>query len=373
MKQSVLFSPIRVGAVTLANRIIMAPLTRSRAGQPGDVPRALNVEYYRQRASAGLIITEATQISQQGQGYAWTPGIYTDAQQAGWQSVVEAAHGAGGKIAMQLWHVGRISHHLLQPGQAQPVAPSAIQAPNSMSFVVLPDGTPANVPCDLPRALSTEEIGHIVKQYADSTRRSKQAGFDLVEIHAANGYLLNQFLATGTNQRQDQYGGTIENRARFLLEVVDAAIAEMGADRIGVRLSPWGLFGDIDDTEPAEMALYLADQLNQRKIAYLHFNEPTWTNGPNYPAGFRESIRQAFQGVILYCGGYQADSADKLVSAGVADGVAFGRLYIANPDLVARFAAGAVLNEPDASTFYGGEEQGYTDYPFLTSQAAATV
>ncbi|WP_137938553.1 alkene reductase [Chitinivorax sp. B] len=368
MKHAALLSPVRVGAVTLSNRVIMAPLTRSRAGQPGNVPRSLNVEYYRQRASAGLIITEASQISQQGQGYAWTPGMYTDEQQAGWQQVVDAVHRAGGKIALQLWHVGRISHHLLQPEQGQPVAPSALQARDSMSFVVLPDGTPANVPCDVPRELSTAEIAAIVKDYAASARRAKAVGFDLIEVHAANGYLLNQFLATGTNHRQDQYGGSLENRARLLLEVVDAVTAEVGADRIGVRLSPWGTFGDIEDAEPAEMSLYLAQQLNQRGIAYLHFNEPTWADGPAYPIGFREQIRAVFSGVLMYCGGYQADRATALLEQDLADVVAFGRPFIANPDLVARFAQGAPLNTPDVNTFYGGDAAGYTDYPALRAE-----
>ncbi|MBK1889680.1 alkene reductase [Undibacterium sp. 14-3-2] len=360
-----LLSPVQAGSALLKNRVVMAPLTRSRAGQPGDVPRALNVEYYAQRASAGLIVTEASQISRQGQGYAWTPGIYTDAQEAGWKNVVDAVHAKNGKISLQLWHVGRISHNLLQENGAAPVSASALQAANSQCFVVQPDGTPANVPTAEPRALSTEEIPGIVDQYRQASIRAKRAGFDLVEVHAANGYLLQQFMSTNSNLRTDAYGGSLENRARLTLEAVDAAIAEMGADRVGVRISPNFVAHGIADTEAEATALYLAKAFTARGIAYLHIAEPDWVGGAELTQSFREELRAAFPGTLICCGGYSAAEAEALINSGLADAVAFGRPYIANPDLVERFAAGAELNTPDRSTFYGGEEKGYTDYPTL--------
>ena len=367
---SKLLSPVQAGSVHLNNRVVMAPLTRSRAGQPGDVPRALNVEYYVQRASAGLIVTEASQISRQGQGYAWTPGIYTDAQQAGWKTVVDAVHAKGGKIALQLWHVGRISHHLLQENEAAPVSASAITAANSQCFVIQKDGTPANVQTSEPRALLLEEIPGIVDQYRQATIRAKNAGFDLVEVHAANGYLLQQFMSTNSNVRTDAYGGSLENRARLTLEAVDAAIAEIGADRVGVRMSPNFVAHGIHDTEAEAIALYLAKEFTKRGIAYLHIAEPDWAGGAELTTAFREQLRQAFPGTLICCGGYTAEEAEVLIQSGLADAVAVGRPYIANPDLVERFAAGAALNTPDRTTFYGGEEKGYTDYPTLAQAAA---
>lgn len=364
---SSLFQPAQAGAVSLPNRVLMAPLTRSRAGQPGDVPTDLNVEYYVQRASAGLIVTEATQISRQGQGYAWTPGIYTDAQEAGWKRVVDAVHARGGRLSLQLWHVGRISHSLLQENGQAPVAPSALVAENSQCFVVQPDGTPANVPTETPRALATDELPGIVRQYRDATRRAKRAGFDLVEIHAANGYLLNQFLATGSNQRTDAYGGSLENRARLVLEVVDAVAAEIGADRTGIRLSPhFSGHGMVDDESEA-ITLYLAREFTRRGLAYLHIAEPDWAGGPDLTDSFRRQLREAFGGLLIFCGKYDRDSAAALIDAGIGDAVAFGRPFIANPDLVERMRRDAPLNKPDRNTFYGGGAEGYTDYPALAA------
>ena len=362
-----LLTPQTVGGKELKNRVWMAPLTRSRASQPGDVPSEMNARYYAQRASAGLIVTEATQISRQGQGYAWTPGIYTDAQEAGWRDVVKAVHAAGGKMSLQLWHVGRISHHLLQENQAAPVGPSAVQAVNSKSFVVLPDGTPSNETPDTPRALETAEIAVIVQQYADAAARALRAGFDFVEVHAANGYLLNQFMDTVANQRTDQYGGSVENRARFALEVVDAVIKVVGADRVGVRLSPNGVFNDMVTEGSEATALYVAGELGRRGVAYLHIDEPDWAGGKALTADYRAALRQAFSGTLVFCGGYDAEKAEALIASKVADAVAFGRAYIANPDLVTRIARGAALNQPDPNTFYGGADQGYTDYPTLTA------
>ncbi|MBV8468046.1 MAG: alkene reductase [Burkholderiales bacterium] len=360
-----LLTPVKLGKIELKNRVWMAPLTRSRAGQPGDVPTALNAAYYAQRAGAGLIVSEATQISRQGQGYAWTPGIYTDAQEAGWKQVVDAVHAAGGKMSLQLWHVGRISHHLLQEGGAAPVGPSAIRAADSQSFVVLPDGTPSNEPTDVPRALAKEELPALVQAYADAARRAVRAGFDMVEVHAANGYLLNQFLDIRANQRGDEYGGSIENRARLVLEVVDAIVAAIGAERVGIRLSPNGVFNDMTIEGSEATALHLVSEVNARRLAYVHIAEAGWSGGKALSDKYRAQLRATFDGALVFCGGYDAEMAEGLIASGIADAVAFGRPFIANPDLVTRFAKNAALNEPDAATFYGGAEKGYTDYPTL--------
>ncbi|MGD9896846.1 MAG: alkene reductase [Candidatus Methylacidiphilaceae bacterium] len=364
-----LFSPLLVGPLSTPNRIWMAPLTRSRAGQPGDVPTELNARYYAQRASAGLIVSEATQISREGQGYVWTPGIYTDSQEAGWRLVVDAVHRAGGRMALQLWHVGRVSHHLLQEGGRAPVAPSAIRAEKTECFVVLPDGSPARVPVDSPRELSQSEIRRIVQEYGAAAVRARRAGFDLVEVHSANGYLLNQFLDIRANQRRDEYGGALVNRARFPLEVIDAVIKAIGKERIGVRLSPNGIFADMTVEGSWETALYMATELDKRKIAYLHVEEPDWAGGAPLAEEQRRALRAAFSSVLVFCGGYSAARAESTIAAGIADAVAFGKLFLANPDLPERFRRGARLNEPDPSTFYGGGEKGYTDYPSLDSQA----
>ena len=365
-----LLSPLKIGHATLPNRVVMAPLTRSRASQPGDVPAALNVEYYTQRATAGLIVTEATQVSRQGQGYALTPGIYTDAQEAGWKSVVQAVHAAKGHIALQLWHVGRISHSLLQENGASPVAPSALIANNSQCFVIQPDGKQENTPTETPRALALEELPGIVAQYRQAAVRGKRAGFDFLELHAANGYLLHQFLATNSNQRTDAYGGSLENRARLTLEALDALIAEIGAAKVGVRLSPHFIAHDMADTEAEASALYLARAFSERGSAYLHIAEPDWAGGAVLTDAFRAQLRAAFTGALIFCGGYTAPEAEALIAQGTADAVAFGRPFIANADLVERFRQGAELNKPDRTTFYGGGAHGYTDYPTLELQPA---
>ncbi len=359
-----LLTPLRLGSLSLPNRVIMAPLTRSRT--PDSVPGKLQQAYYGQRASAGLIISEATNISPTARGYVYTPGIWTDAQEAGWKEVVEAVHAKGGRIALQLWHVGRVSHEMVQPNGEQPVAPSALKGEGAECFVEFDDGTAGPHPTSTPRALETDEIPGIVDDYRQAAERAKRAGFDMVEVHAANAYLLNQFLATGTNQRTDQYGGSIENRARFPLEVVDVVAEVFGPARVGIRLTPFiELFGLTDD-EPEEMAYYLAGELNRRGLAYLHFNEPNWVGGDiTFPEGFREQMRQRFSGGLIYCGNYDAELARQRLADNTADAVAFGRPFIANPDLPERFRVGAALTEPDHSTFYGGDEKGYTDYPFL--------
>ncbi len=358
-----LFRPLRLGNLTLPNRIIMAPLTRSRAGA-GDCPRPLNVTYYAQRASAGLIVSEASQISSQGQGYAFTPGMYTDAQQAGWQAITAAVHAAGGHMALQLWHVGRVSHTCFHAG-GQPVAPSAVIAENSQCYVLHPDGSAGYAPVSPPRALLLEEIPDVIEQYRQAARRARQAGFDLVEIHAANGYLLQQFMSANSNVRTDAFGGSLENRARLTLEVVDAVISEMGAERVGIRIAPNFVAHGINDVEAEPMALYLARAFSARGIAFMHVAEPDWAGGPVLDQAFRQQLRAAFTGTLICCGGYSAAEADALIESGLADAVAFGRPFIANPDLVARFASGAALNRADRTTWYGGDAAGYTDYPSL--------
>ncbi|CQD35422.1 alkene reductase [Yersinia mollaretii] len=365
MKTAKLFSPLKVGALTLPNRVFMAPLTRLRSIEPGDIPTPLMAEYYRQRASAGLIITEATQISFQAKGYAGAPGLHTQEQLNAWKKITQAVHEEGGHIAVQLWHVGRISHNSLQPNQQAPVAPSAIAA-DTRTTVRDETGAWVRVPCSTPRALETEEIPGIINDFRQATANAREAGFDYIELHAAHGYLLHQFMSPASNQRTDQYGGSIENRTRLTLEVVDATAAEWGAEHIGIRISPLGPFNGLDNGEDQEeAALYLIDELNKRHIAYLHISEPDWAGGKPYSEAFRDAVRARFNGVIVGAGAYTAEKAEDLIEKGYIDAVAFGRSYISNPDLVARLQQQAPLNAPDGETFYGGGAKGYTDYPTL--------
>ncbi|CRY06628.1 alkene reductase [Yersinia enterocolitica] len=365
MKTAKLFSPLKVGALTLPNRVFMAPLTRLRSIEPGDIPTPLMAEYYRQRASAGLIITEATQISFQAKGYAGAPGLHTQEQLNAWKKITQAVHDEGGHIAVQLWHVGRISHNSLQPGQQAPVAPSAIAA-DTRTTVRDDTGAWVRVPCSTPRALETEEIPGIINDFRQATANAREAEFDYIELHAAHGYLLHQFMSPASNQRTDQYGGSIENRTRLTLEVVDATAAEWGAEHIGIRISPLGPFNGLDNGEDQEeAALYLIEELNKRHIAYLHISEPDWAGGKPYSDAFRDAVRARFKGVIIGAGAYTAEKAENLIEKGFIDAVAFGRSYISNPDLVERLQQNAPLNEPDGETFYGGGAKGYTDYPKL--------
>lgn len=361
-----LFQPTRLGSLELPNAVVMAPLTRQRSLQPGNIPSELNATYYAQRASAGLIISEATQVCPEGQGYAWTPGIHSAEQVEGWKKVTRAVHDTGGRIVLQLWHVGRISHPLLQPGGVDPVAPSAIQA-KADCYVQEADGSHHREPTAKPRALALDEIPGVVAAYAQGAANALRAGFDGVEVHAANGYLLDQFLCSGSNQRTDAYGGSAANRARLVLQVIDAVIATTGdSGRVGVRISPMGTFGDISDANPRETFGYLVEQLNSRNLAYLHINKPDWLGGTF--EGFDDLLRELrdrYQGRIILAGGLDSGSAEQALASGLADAVAFGRPYIANPDLVERLRQGAALNQPDANTFYGGAEAGYTDYPTL--------
>ncbi len=361
-----LLTPLKVGDTRLANRVVMAPLTRCRTAEPDNVPTELNAEYYAQRASAGMIISEASQISRSGQGYAGSAGIYTDAQEAGWKRVVEAVHAKGGKMSAQLWHVGRMSHSYFQPDGQAPVAPSAIAAEGAKCNIVL-DGQHKFVPCDKPRELTIEEISRIVGEYRSSAERAIRAGFDFVEEHAANGYLLQQFQATNTNRRTDKYGGSLVNRARLTLEVLDAMLEVVDKDKLGVRISPYFNINGIADAEPEQMALYLADEINKRGIAYLSIAEPSWVGGIELTETFKRKIRQAFSGTLIYAGEYTPEKAEVAVQSGLADAIAFGRLYIANPDLVERIREGGPYNVPDRATFYTEGSKGYTDYPFLNS------
>lgn len=352
-----LFSPIKLGSMELKNRIVMAPLTRNRAGE-GNVPQDMNAEYYAQRASAGMIISEATPISEMGHGYPATPGVHSKAQVEGWKKVVNAVHAKGGKIVLQLWHVGRISHPSLLPNNSQPIAPSAIKpAGQAFTYQGLQDFV-------TPRALTLEELPGVVVEYVEATQNALEAGFDGVEIHAANGYLLDQFLRDGTNKRTDSYGGDKINRARLLLEVTQNVVAVAGADRVGVRISPLNPFNDITDSNPQELFNHVARVLSPFGLAYLHVVEGG-THGLETPPFDFVELRKHFSGPYMANLGYDKASGNQALAEGRADVIAFGVPFIANPDLVERFATDAPLNEADQSTFYGGTEKGYIDYPTL--------
>jgi N-ethylmaleimide reductase len=365
-----LFQPYRLGPFNLPHRIVMAPLTRSRARQPGNVPSSLAACYYAQRASAALIVSEATQVSMQGQGYAWTPGIHSREQVEAWRRVTKALHEANGLIFNQLWHVGRISHPALQPDNMLPVAPSAI-IPEGKAFIENERGEGELVPFVRPRALNIEEMPYIVGQYERGARNARTADFDGVEIHAANGYLLDQFIETGTNRRTDAYGGLVENRARLLFEVAEALMPIWGPDRIGVRISPLGKLNDIHDDNPEATFGCIAERLSDYGLAYLHIVNPAMDQmqsgqQPEPRAlGMAEMIRKKYKGTLIVAGGFQADTAEQWLQEGRADLIAFGRKFIANPDLPERLRAGGPFNVDDPTTYYGGGEKGYTDYPSL--------
>lgn len=359
MTSNALFEPYAIGAITLSNRIVMAPLTRNRAGA-GFVPGDLTAEYYAQRASAGLIISEASQISQQGQGYQDTPGIYTQAQIDGWRKVTTAVHEKGGRIVQQLWHVGRVSHVDLQPNGGQPVAPSAIRA-ETKTFV-------ANAFVDVsePRALEIDEIAGIVNDFRQAAANAIKAGFDGVEVHGANGYLLEQFAKDGANVRTDAYGGTVENRARLMLEVTAAVAQEIGAARTGIRISPVSPANGISCSAPQAQYDYIVDQLDALGIAYIHVVEGA-TGGPRDVTPFDYgSLRRRFSKTYIANNGYDLDLATSHLAEGKADLIAFGRPFIANPDLVERLQSRAPLAGIDPATLYGGGAAGYTDYPRFT-------
>lgn len=357
----VLFSPFNLAGLHLRNRIVMAPLTRNRAIHESDVPQQLNVEYYRQRASAGLIISEATQISPTGKGYAWTPGIYSQEQVAGWKRITDAVHAKGGAIFAQLWHVGRISHPTLQPQGGQPVAPSAISPNKQRTFIE----TGNFVEIGMPRALELSEISTIIDDYRKATKNAMDAGFDGVELHAANGYLIQQFLSDHSNHRTDRYGGSIPNRLRFAIEVVEAVISEIGAPRTGIRLSPVTPVNDAVDSSPKAVFFPLVREMSRLNLAYIHVIEGATGGGREFNGFDFHAFRREFKGPWMVNNGYTYEMAIEAIESGYADLVAFGKPYIANPDLVERFKQNAPLNQADVATFYGGDAKGYTDYPSL--------
>jgi N-ethylmaleimide reductase len=362
-----LFSPLQIGPYHLKHRVVMAPLTRMRAARPSLAPRPLNVEYYAQRATpGGLIIAEASPVMDTGFGNPGVPGIYSEQQVDGWRKIVDAVHARGGLIFLQIWHVGRVSHSSLQPGGALPVAPSAVAIPAELKTMTA-DGKPASY--ETPRALLTSEIPGIVEAYREGAKNALKAGFDGVEIHGANGYLIEQFLQSHTNLRTDQYGGSIENRSRFLMEVTRAVIEVWGADRVGVRLSPYGIANGSGEPDPMPLYSHVVKALDPLGLAYLHFIEPRSSgagraevNHQNVPSAM-VLFRPLWSGKLITAGGFTGEAAEAAITAGHADAIAFGRIFISNPDLPRRLQHGYPLTPYNRATFYGGEEAGYTDYP----------
>ena len=367
-----LFTPLTLGPLTLSHRVVMAPLTRMRASPDGNVPTALNALYYAQRATpGGLLIAEATPVSWQGHGHPNVPGIHTAAQVAGWRGVTDAVHARGGCIVLQLWHTGRVSHSSHQPGRAAPVGPSAIAAQGTTI-----DADWKSVPYEVPRALELAEMSPLVDSWRQAAANALRAGFDGVEVHGANGYLLEQFLQSRSNMRTDRYGGSIENRCRLHLEIAAAVAQEVGADRTGIRLSPWGIANDSGEADPLPLYTHLVRELAQLKLAYLHLIEPR-ASGTGKADIFREgqpsaaqTFRPLWPTVLIDAGGFDRDGAIQAVEDGRADAVAFGRYFISNPDLARRLQIGAALTPYHRPTFYGGGEAGYTDYPPLDAQPA---
>ncbi len=369
-----LFTQLHVGTSELAHRVVMAPLTRMRAEQPGNVPGSLSATYYGQRASrGGLIITEATQVSPEGQGYPATPGIHSLEQTAGWRRVTDAVHAKGGLIFLQLWHVGRISHRSHQPNGAQPIAPSPVR-PEGMAFTASRE----MAPFETPREIGISEIPSVIDPYRNGARNAMMAGFDGVELHAANGYLPDQFLRDGTNRRTDRYGGSFDNRARFLFETLEAISGVFGTDRVGVRLSPFGTFNDMSDSDPAGLFSYVIRRLGTMRLAYLHLIEaradeaeevkPGWSMPGVAPTA--ALFRTLYPGVLIGAGGFTPDTATAAIDGGIVDAVAFGRSFISNPDLPRRLELNAPLNPYDRTTFYSPGAEGYIDYPALADESA---
>ncbi|MGF1744572.1 alkene reductase [Vibrio minamisatsumaniensis] len=357
-----LFQPIQLGNIELKNRIVMPPMTRSRATQPGNLANDMMATYYAQRASAGLIIAEGTQISPMGQGYAWTPGIYSDEQIAGWKKVTDAVHEKEGVIFAQLWHVGRVTHPDNIGGE-QPISSSALKAENVKVFIDNGTDEPGFVDVVEPREMTKQDIKLVVEQYRQAALNAIEAGFDGIELHAANGYLINQFIDSEANNRTDEYGGSIENRLRFLGEVVEAMVEAIGADRVGVRLAPFTSLNGTVDATPVETYTAAAALLNKKNIVYLHIAEVDWDDAPETPKAFKTAVREAYDGVLIYAGKYDSERADKAVAEDVTDMVGFGRPFVANPDLPARIQNGYPLAAHDPNTLFGGAEKGLTDYP----------
>ena len=357
-----LFQPLQLGTISLKNRIVMPPMTRSRASQPGNVANDMMAEYYAQRAAAGLIVAEGTQISALGQGYAWTPGIYTPEQIDGWKKVTDAVHNKGGVIFAQLWHVGRVTHPDNIGGE-QPISSSAIKAENVKVFIDNGSDDRGSVDVVEPREMTKSDIKKVVEEYRQAALNAVEAGFDGIELHAANGYLINQFIDSEANNRTDEYGGSIENRLRFLGEVVGAMVDAIGAERVGVRLAPFTSLNGTVDATPVDTYTAAAALLNTHKIVYLHIAEVDWDDAPDTPQSFRKAVREAYHGVLIYAGRYNAEKAEQAITEGVADMIGFGRPFVANPDLPNRIKKGYPLAPHDANTLFGGAEKGLTDYP----------
>lgn len=370
MNTDSLFQPLTLGGYALRNRVVLPALTRSRSTQPGNIANELMATYYAQRAGAGFMVSEGTQIEPRGQGYAWTPGIYNQEQIDGWRKVTEAVHAQGSIIFAQLWHVGRVSHTSLQPGEASPVAPSAIAADNVKVFIETGPGAGALAEPSTPRALTTSEVKELVQLYAQAARNALSAGFDGVELHCANGYLVNQFISEHSNKREDEYGGSLQNRLRFLREIIAAVAEVVGADRVGVRFAP--LFASTEEdrvymglleSDPYTTYIEAIKVLEEAGIAYLSIAEADWDNAPELPDDFRRDVRQTFSGRIIYAGRYTVARGVATLEAGLGDLIAFGRSFIANPDLPKRIANGWPLNTVNPATMYGGTDEGYSDYP----------
>ncbi|WP_448555866.1 alkene reductase [Thalassotalea montiporae] len=376
MQHSSLFSSVNLGPYSLRNRIVLPPLTRSRSSQPGDIPNQLMAEYYTQRAGAGFMVTEGTQIEPRGQGYAWTPGIYSEAQVAGWRLVTDAVHQAGGTIFAQLWHVGRVSHTSLQPNGDAPVAPSAIRADAVSVFIETAPGQGALAEPSQPRALSTSEVEELIGLYKQAAINAKAAGFDGVELHCANGYLVNQFISEHTNQRTDKYGGSLENRLRFLKEITQAVADVMGPDKVGVRFAPLfesttedRVYLGLVESDPQQTYIEAVKTVNNIGIAYVSLAEADWDEASGLPEAFYQGVRDNFDGLVMYAGKYTAKRAEQMLAKNLGDIFGFGRGFIANPDLPARIANNWPLNPVDPTTMYGGTDIGYTDYPVFNENA----
>lgn len=362
-----LFSPYKIGDIELKNRFLMAPMTRSRASQPGDVPNALMAEYYAQRASAGIIITEATQVSLQGMGYAKTPGIYSQEQIDGWKLTTEAVHHAGSKIFLQLWHVGRVSSSRVNG--LQPIAPSALVAKDTSVYIFdgAPNGDATFVPVEEPREMTQANIDRVIQEFAQGAKNAIAAGFDGVEIHGANGYLIDQFLRSNCNHRTDKYGGSKENRIRLLLEITKAVIAVVGKEKTGVRLSPFITFKDMDDAEILETIMLASRELNKLDIAYIHLCEADWADAPIIPLTFRKELRATFRNTIIATGNKTPEEGEELLTENLVDLIGFGRKFLTNPDYPKRVKLAASLNKisNNHTLFGGGDARGYTDYEFM--------
>ena len=366
-RMSKLLQKTSLKGLVLQNRVVMAPMTRARTSQPGNIPNEMMATYYKQRASAGLIISEATQISDDSQGYSFTPGVYTDEQVKGWQFVTKSVQEQGAAMFCQLWHVGRVSHPTFQKGEL-PIAPSALSPVETKVWISDEKGNGNMVDCIQPREMTQADIDRVINDFAQSAKKAIEAGFNGVEVHGGNGYLIDQFLRTNSNKRTDNYGGTRENRTRFLLEVVDAVIEAIGADKVGVRLAPFITFKDMDCPDIVPTILDASKELQARDIAYMHLSEADWDDAPVIPESFRITLRDIFTNTIIVAGSYTQERADEILDKGYADLVAFGRPFVSNPDLVSRLENNYEFSGLDGTTLFGGNEFGYIDYPMFEGE-----